>query len=75
MDGARRSGQGSFCRVEDLVAQRILECFEAAYNEGVRDTLELAQEIRRRYPSCPLSNAQLQGAVMLVEKAFRPGGS
>ena len=61
--------------MEDAVAQRILECFEAAYDEGFRDTLELAQEIRRRYSHCPLSNTQLEGAVMLVEEVFRPGGS
>ena len=34
-----------------------------------------ALEIRRRYPRCPLSNTQLEGAVMLVEEVFWPGGT
>ena len=61
--------------MEEAVAQRILECYEAASDEGVQDAFDLAQEIRHRYPRCPLSNSQLEGAVLLIEEVLRPDRS
>ena len=61
--------------MEDAVAQRILECFEAASGEGAQGVSKLAREIRRKYPQCPLSNAQLEGAVVLLKEVLRPDRS
>lgn len=61
--------------MEEAVAQRILDCYQAASDEGVQDAFELAQEIRQRYPRCPLSDSQLEGAVLLIEEVLRPDRS
>ncbi len=54
--------------MEDVVARAILDGFETAMSRADDQTTPkaIAEEIRRGFPACPLSDAQLEGVVHLL---------
>ncbi len=54
--------------MEDVVARAILDGFETAMSraDDLTTPKDIAEEIRRGFPACPLSDAQLEGVVHLL---------
>jgi len=57
--------------LEDVVALAILDGFKAAVESGMSSVETVSLEIRRTFPACPLSEPQLNGAVLLLAKYLK----